>query len=313
MKKIYLVLIAVFLILSQAHAVFAKQELKEEPFDSVKAKHELMNKHSNKFKELSKEESNKRTTEIQQALNELAAEVAAGKKTKKEAKLKLEKMDVYLLEDPTENSEETGEISISSVGSTDVTMNKVWISYDSYTKRWNVTGGGYWANNNWVDDQNCFWWGYAGEICNVGGVDSVGITYYNTNSGYGSTSVVSSLGFITDHNGWEKELKNPSHGDGKNGIAFDYQDQIKLTKGGDLTISSKNTTYLGKGFSASITYNSNFANYNGKARTMYAHTWKETTITSIGFSGGKESYGASISWSHNVNRWAVYSPSDASF
>ncbi|WP_042200864.1 hypothetical protein [Paenibacillus camerounensis] len=103
-------------------------------------------------------------------------------------------------------------------------MNNAWVTFDSHTNRWNVTGGGYWNDTAWFNDNPGSWWGTKGETKNVGGLDSVGITYYNTNGGYGSTSVISSLGYVTDHDGWTQDLINPSHGDGKLGVAFDFQD-----------------------------------------------------------------------------------------
>lgn len=93
-------------------------------------------------------------------------------------------------------------VTVLSSG-TDITLNSVWITYDSTTFRWNVTGGGYWANTNWyADGWTGLWTGYSGETKNQGGVDSVGITYYR--------------------------MYNPSHGDGRYGVAFDYQDKLKM-------------------------------------------------------------------------------------
>jgi hypothetical protein len=312
MKKALLFCFAMFLLLSQT--VFAQQNYSQDPqlgYDSVKEKKALAEKHADKKKVgLSEEELNNRTRDVQKILNELAAGVAAEKLTKEEAKLRLEKMEVYMLEEP--KKKEKNDVSILSTG-TDITMNSVWITYDATTSRWNVSGGGYWKNTNWFSDKPGGWWGYNGETKNMGGVDSVGITYYNTSGTY-NTSVISSLGYVTDHNGWSEYMYNPSHGDGRYGIAFDYQDKMKLVSSNYVcACDAKDFVYFGSGFSASITYNSNFSNYNGYARTMYAHTWNTTTINSIGFSGGSSNFGANISWSSNTNRFPIFNGSDTTF
>ena len=190
-------------------------------------------------------------------------------------------------------------------------MNSVWITYDATTSRWNVTGGGYWKNTNWWGDRPGGWWGYSGETKNVGGVDSVGITYYNTSGTY-NTAVISSMGYATDQNGWSEYMYNPSHGNGRYGVAFDFQDKIKLKNVCGVCYAS-DSTYFGSGFSASVTYDSNFSNYNGYARTMYAHTWSDTTINSIGFSGGGSNFGVTVSWSSSSNRFAIFNGSDTTF
>ncbi|GAB2695351.1 coiled-coil domain-containing protein [Paenibacillus thermoaerophilus] len=307
MKKVLLLCAAVFLLLGQT--VFAQQENQKAEFDSIKAKKELVAKHADKKKNLSEEEMNQRTREVERKLNELAAGVAAGKLGEEEAKVQLEAMDVYMLEVPNQKKESG--VTILSSGS-DIYLNSVWITYDSITSRWTVTGGGYWNNTNWFNDGPSFWWGYVGETKNVGGVDAVGITYYNTSGTY-NTAVISSLGYVTDHNGWSDYLYNPSHGNGRYGVAFDFQDKMRVQKVGGLGPSPDDFTYYGSGFSATITYDSNFTNYNGYARTMYAHTWDTTTINSIGFSGGGGQYGVDISWSSSSNRFVVFNGSDTVF
>ncbi|WP_199624635.1 hypothetical protein [Paenibacillus alkalitolerans] len=306
MRKVLLLCVALLLLLSQS--VFAQQESQPE-FDSVKAKKELAEKYADKMKkDLSAEELENRTRDVQRILNELAADVAAGKTTEKEAKIKLEKMDVYMLDVPKKKENE--EVSILSSG-TDITMNSVWITYDSATARWTVTGGGYWKNTNWWNDRPGGWWGYAGETKNMGGVDSVGITYYNTGGTY-NTSVVSSLGYVTDHNGWSDYMENPSHGDGRYGVAFDFQDKMRLKNACGVCVVG-DYTYYGSGFSASVTYNSNFVNYNGYARSMYAHTWNTTTINSIGFNGSGTGFGVTFGWSSESNKFPIFNGSDTTF
>ncbi|WP_223068319.1 hypothetical protein [Paenibacillus caui] len=309
MKKTLSLVLAFFLLLGQT--VFAQQEnpQNQKPeYDIVKAKKELAEKYADKKKSyLSEEEMNKRTREVEKVLNELAADIAAGKKTKEDAKNILEKMEVYILEEPEQN-----DISILSTG-TDLTLNPVMMTFDSNTSRWTLTGGGYWKNDNWFYDKTGVWWGYVGETKNMGGVDSIGITLFNTGGSY-KTSVVSSLGSVTDHNGWTVYMYNPSHGDGKYGVAFDYQDKIKLTKVDSFgPYDSSDFTYFGSGFAASVSYDSNFVYYNGYARTMYAHTWDTTTINNIGFSGSGGQYGVTVNFSTSSNKFLIFNNYDTTF
>ncbi|CAM3126807.1 hypothetical protein PASE110613_17660 [Paenibacillus sediminis] len=307
LKSFVTITSSLLLCLSVSATAFATP--KNVGFDDVTAKKELAAKYANKFRPLSRSELDKRTDNVQHLLNELAVDVATGDKTIDEANHTLEAVDVYALKVP---SDDGGLLSPFSVGSTDVTMNSVWITYDAQTRRWNASGGGYWNGTAWFTDNPGGWWGTKGETKNVGGLDSVGITYYNS-SGYGTTSVVSSLGYVTDHNGWSVDLNNPSHGDGKNGVAFDFQDQMKLKSISGITPKASDFTYLGEGFAATITYDSGFSNYHGKARSMYAHTWSNTSINSIGFSGGAGNFGVTVSWANEGHSWLVFNNSDTSF
>lgn len=279
----------------------------DEAYDVTIAKQALAAKHVDKrVYGLSKEEMDKRTKEVERTLNVMIAEVAAGKKTERELKTTLEKMGVYMLETQEEDSTNA---TISSV-STNIHLNKVVITYDSVTARWSVAGGGYWTNDDWFADTP-FSWLYVGQVQDIGGYDSVGITFYNT-SGIYNTRVVSSLGYVTDHDGWSDWLYNVSHGDGSLGVAFDYQDKAKSISH-CLICTSQHFTYYGKGFSATVTYDSNFANYNGYARTMYAHTWKSTSINSIGFSGGGGQFGVTVGWVNEAHNFLIFNGADTSF
>lgn len=302
-KKTFLFLFSLLLTLNVGSLASANEDLMETTH--VEAKQELADKYIHLRKNLSEKELEQRTLDVQRELNVIASDMAAGKKTEKEAKLELEKMDVYILETP-----EYTDITPFSSGS-DITMNAVMITYDANTSRWTVTGGGFWKNKNWYNDRPGGVW-VGGQTKNVGGLDSVGVTLYNTSGSYSGVSVVSSLGYVTDHNGWNDWLYNPSHGDGRNGIAFDFQDKMRLSSS-CTSCSKEDFTYFGTGFSASVTYNSKFSNYHGNARTFYAHTWNTTTINGIGFSGGSGSYGVTINWSSTSNKFSIFNGSDKSF
>ena len=73
-----------------------------------------------------------------------------------------------------------------------------------------------------------------------------------------------------------KYFYNPMNLDTSRGVFFDYQDYIRVK---DSYIVWANLTYMGYGFSALAVYTSSFANYHGRARTYYAHTWGSTNVT----------------------------------
>ncbi|SFD59624.1 hypothetical protein [Bacillus sp. UNCCL81] len=289
-----------------SNSAFAAEKSPEpKKFDIVKAKHDLANKYANHFKvNLSKDELDTRTKMVQYKLSKLASSEI----TQEELKAELRKDEIYLLEVP-DSTPKT--ITILSSQGSDITMNAPWITYDSVTKRWDVTGGGYWKNTHWFNDITNAWVGYVGETKNVGGYDSVGVTYYNTSGTY-NTSVLSSYGTWNDGNGWSSSTSNPSHGNGKYGVAFDYQDKIKLVDILGL-IGPEDATYLGHGFSAGVQYDSNFANYNGKARTFYVHTWSNASISSITLGVSGKTFGADIQITNSANSFTIYNGSDASF
>lgn len=116
------------------------------------------------------------------------------------------------------------------------------------------------------------------------------------------------MGYWHDNDGHSFESRSVSWGNGKLGVAFDFQDKARIQRDG-VPIA----TYIGWGFAASVTYDSKFVNYNGNARTVYAHTWDTTSINSISFSGGAANYGASVSFDKSSNRWPAYNDRDTVF
>lgn len=154
-----------------------------------------------------------------------------------------------------------------------------------------------------------------GDSKNVGGYDSVGITYYNT-SGTCNATVKKSLGYWHDGGDSSMQSSSPSHGGGRLGVAFDYQDKVTVTSVNFLT-GAYSYKYLGAGFAATITYDSKFVNWNGKARTFNAHTWNTTDISSIGFNGGGgtggATFGVDIAFSSTSNSFKAFNSADTSF
>lgn len=202
------------------------------------------------------------------------------------------------------STEEIPVVTPFSSGSTDVTMNKVIVMYNSATNQWSVTGGGYWQDHGYGADMPLELFPYVGKRINIGGQDAVGVTLYQVSGP--KPTLMKCSGYVHDGYGKNMTLNNPYNLDSTRGVAFEFQDYKTITK---VNFLDHNYTYMGYGFSAQAIYNSKFAEYNGKARTYYAHTWKNTNINSIGVS----TTGFSTSWSDSNYRWAVYNNSETVF
>ncbi len=203
--------------------------------------------------------------------------------------------------------EEVPIITPSSVGSSDVIMSEVMVIYVSATNQWAVTGGGYWKDNKYIKpDLPAPILPVAGQKYNVGGLDAVGVALYNV-SGTKPTLVKSS-GYIHDGHDRSQDLNNPCNLDSSRGVIFEFQDYEYIVSATMINFDYK-YTYMGYGFSAQGIYNSKFAQYNGKAKSYYTHTWSNTSINSIGISTN----GFNVSWTYNTNRWEVYSNSEKKF
>lgn len=185
-----------------------------------------------------------------------------------------------------------------SVGSQDVQLNRVMVSYSTTMDAWIVTGGGYWRTEKYKSDAPL----PSGTTpLSVGGCDAVGFSLMNT---YGVTpTLLSASGYVHDGHGHSMTLTNPTNGNSKNGLIFQYQDSVSKANG------SNEILYMGYGFSAQGKYSSNFSQYHGRARTHYAHTWKECGIDSIGV--GVD--GFSITFSTENNKWVISNNSDTVF
>ncbi len=207
-------------------------------------------------------------------------------------------------------SDESSDSSISLQSEpADVNLSGVIESYDGNTGNWALTVGGTWNNLSAIGDEIGIWWGAGvGKTKNIGGLDAVGIVLYNT---YGTVpTLVSSNGYIHDGNGNRTTLYNAATYDASRGIAFEYQDYITCI---DYNLLSYKWNYMGYGFSATMRFSSNYVNFHGKAKGFLAHSWDNTTINSIGFSGGSGSFGLNIGWSHDKDYFLTYSGMDTDF
>ncbi len=118
------------------------------------------------------------------------------------------------------------------------------------------------------------------------GEDAVGIVLYEPS---GPTPVtVTSEGYVHNGEGEGFYTYNPSTGEPRRGVLFAYSDSIRCTKA--LSPFSYEWTYRGYGFSTAVTYDASFADFHGKARTAYCHTWKSTSVRSLRFTADTDSF-----------------------
>ncbi len=113
----------------------------------------------------------------------------------------------------------------------------------------------------------------------------------------------------TNQDGWSDESSNPSNGDGETGVGFQYQDEARVEA---ISGSTVYYSYLGRGFAATLTYNSDFSDFNGKARTAYAHTWDDVYISSVSYNVSS-SPGFSVGFANGPEGWAISNGSDTLF
>lgn len=175
-------------------------------------------------------------------------------------------------------------------------MNSVIIAYDQGNEDWIVTGGGYWINTNYLNDAPIVLVGSA----NVGGMDAIGFALMNTS---GTTpTLLSCSGYVHNGFGGSIDLYNPANANSSNGLVFQFQDYVEK-------IDPFDSAYMGYGFAAQGVYSLNFYQYNGQARSYYAHSWNKNHINSIGVS----TTGITVSWTNSAYGWEVYNTSDTNF
>lgn len=117
------------------------------------------------------------------------------------------------------------------------------------------------------------------------------------------------MGYWTDHQGWSETSTSQNHGNSSTGVGFQFQDRVKVQS---TTFSTYTLSYLGKGFSATVTYGPDFANFHGKAKTFYSHTWNSTYIQSVNLSVSS-SPGFNVVLANGGNGFTIYNNSDTNF
>ncbi|WP_212958887.1 hypothetical protein [Paenibacillus albilobatus] len=267
----------------------------------VNAKQALAFKFSNEFNpNLSEDQKKELRSELGSILAELVSQGASEETIDKE----IQKYNAHVLFQPQTNEDQV--VSPMSQGS-DIQMNKPTIVYSATSKEWIVTGGGYWKTENWKNDVPGVWLPITGETKNIGGRDSVGITFFNKSGTY-NAKVLSSSGYLMNGRGQEIKNDNPTYGNGNVGVAFEIQDYAKLADAGTADVY-----YMGHNFAAQIVYDENFKNLHGNARTFYVHTWDNSSINNIqmGASGG--TFGVTFSIANESKSFKIFNNADASF
>lgn len=187
-------------------------------------------------------------------------------------------------------------------GSSCVTLSNVVCSYDRSTGDWTLAAGGHWNDRTYMtaDTEKRT---SAGAAVQVGGRDSIGIVIRSPSGTL--PPLKASLSAAYDEQGGFKITRNPSTGDTKAGIAFQYQDTV--TKGADGTLR-----YMGYGYGAVMRFGSDFADWSGYAQGVYCHTWSGTAIDCSGFDRDHP-LGLRISWSEQADSFEAYSPGETKF
>lgn len=230
----------------------------------VSAKQALAHNHAQEYREnysLTDE-----AKEREKNIVDLVCKMQANVIDKSIACSELESIGVYELKAPVTKNEAA--IPYSTEPS-NVKINDVTVLFDSYNNQWLVCGGGYWPDDSkWIKDVPTNFWPSVGQQLNVGGYDGIGVKLYNTSGTY-NTRVKRSYAYYSDGDN-DYYNYNPMICEGRKGAFFEYQDKAVVTATTGFFSSYK---YIGKHFAAMVIYDSNFANFNGYARTNYIHTW----------------------------------------
>ncbi|MGN7414543.1 hypothetical protein [Paenibacillus sp. SAF-068] len=300
-KKILCSILSLGLVGSFALSSVSAENLSEVVPSEVAAKRAFAEQYSHELKvDLSSEEK----VEYREELDSTIAKLVAQGATENEIDKVIRQFNAHVFK--TETNPDKNEVSPLSQAS-NVTLTKPIITYSGTTGEWTVTGGGHWNNEAWKADTPGVWVPITGQTKIIGGPDSIGLTYYNKSGTY-NAKVLRSAGYLYDGRGNEVKNPNPTYGSGAAGVAFEIQDYMKLVNAGTVDVA-----YMGNNFAAQITYDSNFKNLHGNARTMYVHTWDTAKISSIslGVSGGN--FGANVTISNAAKSFTVFNNADASF
>ena len=236
--------------------------------------------------------------DIEGALEIIDSESSIEIASEREAKSSYEILEEYLNANGAYiYNMESSALESYAVGSTDVNMRTVLMVYDSVDNKWLVTGGGHWKNANYLEGIPKISV-YTGAK-NIGGFDAVGFEFVDTSGTI--PTLLSSSGYIHDGNGNGTILYNPSNGNSKHGVVFQYQDEAYYSS------NLKGIGYMGYGFSAQGIYNDDFEYYNGCAKSYYAHTGKNGSIESFDINAD----GFKAVWRNSTDGWELHDVSGA--
>jgi hypothetical protein len=172
----------------------------------------------------------------------------------------------------------------------DVTVSTPTVYYNSYNNTWTVTCGGFWKNNNWMNDRVVN--GY------MGGQDGFGVGYTSITGTYQS-SVVSASAYLNDGIVNESApTSNRSDGDGSQGFGFRIQDYTYA--------SGSSTYYVGKNFGGLCNYDSWFSSFGAVATGYYSHNYNGVSISSVNFGVSGKTGGVNVLFTNSSYGWTAY-------
>ena len=301
-KKIFAVVLCISILSSLALPTFAAQS-NIEP-EIVSAKQALAHNHAQEYREnysLTDE-----AKEREKNIVDLVCKMQANVIDKSIACSELESIGVYELKAPVTKNEAA--IPYSTEPS-NVKINDVTVLFDSYNNQWLVCGGGYWPDDSkWIKDVPTNFWPSVGQQLNVGGYDGIGVKLYNTSGTY-NTRVKRSYAYYSDGDN-DYYNYNPMICEGRKGAFFEYQDKAVVTATTGFFSSYK---YIGKHFAAMVIYDSNFANFNGYARTNYIHTWSNAQIENVSFGANGDSPTFQVTIANSSKSFTCFSTSETRF
>lgn len=204
------------------------------------------------------------------------------KDNKKSSQPSVEEINKLLLQIPLTNKEKRKAINakLASYGvyeykvseiaydepsnAANITLSAPAIYYSAWEASWIIVCGGTWTNDTWNNDV-----GYVGlchRIDEVGDADTFGVTLLDNDNTYHSY-VMRTSAYITDAEGQQRNLtQNRSNLNSALGFCFRLQDYIYQK-------NSFNKAYVGYAWSGLCTYDTNFEEFEGKAKTYYIHTY----------------------------------------
>lgn len=189
----------------------------------------------------------------------------------------------------------------------DVIMNTCEILHNTTKNQWEIRFVGTWESISPISDEVHVWFNpTVGATMHVGGYDAVGIVLYDT-SGNSPTKLDSSATLRSSDGVTSSTNTNPDTADDSYGVGFSIQDYIICrSKSSPFTYT---WDYVGATFEAKMVFDASFANYHGKAKGHYTHTWKSASVTSVG--AGWPSF--EMSWVPENYAFGCYSNTAAEF
>lgn len=227
---------------------------------------------------------------------------------------KLEELGVYALQSSIDEYKRVRDEQRTSP--TVLSYNNVVVYYDSWDDTWELGAGVWWSDNSWIADVPVPLIPSVGRVCNVGGLNGVGITLYDLSGSFAGCALEDTWLFVSAGEG---KLSTTTHSptgnvDSRYGVFHQFQDYAQVV---DASAFTSTYIYYGKHMSVFAKYNSEFENFHGRARLQYVHTWNQTSISSVkvNFGGGSDSVeaGFEIGFTEKTHQFETFSPRETLF